>query len=253
MMNPITRDQILTALRTALEPLDFMNAMWEAGAAAFNRVDEWSDIDLQVDVADDRVADVFPIVERALESLAPIDLRYEIPQPTWHGHAQVFYRLRDASKFLLLDFVVIKHSNPNKFLEQEIHGNAIVYFDKNGATTSPVFDHSAHSQKLQARVKTLRVLFDLFQMLTLKELNRHNDVEALMFYHSYTLRPLVELLRIKHAPTRNGFHTRYFYYDLPREVVRELEPFFFVQNADDLRVKRERAEKWFRSLIQDYD
>ena len=39
--------------------------------------------------------------------------------------------------------------------------------------------------------------FELFQMLTLKELNRHNDIEALVFYQSSTLRPLVEALNIK--------------------------------------------------------
>ncbi len=34
------------------------------------------------------------IVERALESVSPIALRFEVPQPTWHGHYQAFYRLR---------------------------------------------------------------------------------------------------------------------------------------------------------------
>ncbi len=36
----LTREKILTALKTKLEPLSFTNAMWEGGAAAFNRVDE---------------------------------------------------------------------------------------------------------------------------------------------------------------------------------------------------------------------
>jgi len=41
----VTRSSILSALRAALEPLPFVHAMWEGGAAAFGRVDEWSDGD----------------------------------------------------------------------------------------------------------------------------------------------------------------------------------------------------------------
>ena len=52
---PLTRSAILTTLRQALEPLPYVHAMWEGGAAAFGRVDEWSDIDLQVDADDLRV------------------------------------------------------------------------------------------------------------------------------------------------------------------------------------------------------
>ncbi len=245
----ITHEHIITALRQVLEPRADVLAMWEGGAAAFDRVDEWSDIDLQVDVQDDHVAEIFPLVEATLAALSPIELRYEIPQPAWHGHAQVFYRLRDTSKFLLLDFVVIQHSNANKFLEPEIHGHALVHFDKANVTAPPTWDQSAHANKLRARLNTLRVTFDLFQIMTLKELARHNDIEALMFYHSFTLRPLVEVLRMQHAPARYNFHTRYLYYDLPKAIVRELDALFFVANADELRVKRERAAAWFYATL----
>ena len=245
----LTRQEITQALRARLEPLDYVHALWEGGAASFNRVDEWSDIDLQVAVDDDCVAQVFPIVEEVLQSLSPIDLRYEIPQPAWHGHAQVFYRLSQASKFLLIDFVVIKKSNPLKFLEPEIHGNAVVHFDKANVTKVEPLDRTAWNAKLRERVNTLRVTFDLFQSLTLKELNRHNTIEALAFYNGYTLRPLIEALRILHVPTRYNFSTRYLYYELPAEVVRRLEKLFFVQNEDDLREKQIQAEKWFYETL----
>lgn len=245
----LTRQEIIQALRARLEPLDYVQAMWEGGAAAFNRVDEWSDIDLQVAVDDDYAAQTFPIVEEVLQSLSPIDLRYEIPQPAWHGHAQVFYRLSKASKFLLIDFVVIKKSNPLKFLEPEIHGNAVVYFDKSNVTKVEPLDRIKWNAKLHERVNTLRVTFDLFQSLTLKELNRHNPIEALAFYNGYTLRPLVEALRILYAPTRYNFHTRYVHYELPAELVHRLEHLFFVQNANDLRAKQIEAEKWFNEIL----
>ena len=51
MNTPLTRAEILVTLRAALEPLPYTHALWEGGAAAFGRVDDWSDIDLQVDDA----------------------------------------------------------------------------------------------------------------------------------------------------------------------------------------------------------
>jgi hypothetical protein len=247
----LKREQVIRALREKLEPLDFILAMWEGGAAAFNRIDDYSDIDIQVAADDDRVAEVFPKVESVLLSLSPIELRYEIPQPTWHGHAQVFYRLSRTDKFLLIDFVVIKRSSPLKFLEPEIHGNAVVHFDKANLVHADPLDRSALVSKLRARVSALRVTFDLFQVLTLKELKRHNDIEAFSFYQSFTLRPLIEALRIRYSPTRYNFHTRYVHYDLPPDVVRQLQALFFVRDAADLGVKREQAERWFYGTLDD--
>ncbi len=39
---PISRGQILAALRAALEPLGYAHAMW-GSSAAFGRVDQWED------------------------------------------------------------------------------------------------------------------------------------------------------------------------------------------------------------------
>ena len=247
----LKREEIIDALRQRLEPLDFVLAMWEGGAAAFGRVDEWSDIDLQVAAEDDRIAEVFPVVEAVLLSLSPIDLQYEIPQPTWHGHAQTFYRLSNTSKFLLIDFVVMKRSSPLKFLEPEIHGNAVVHFDKANIVRIDPLDPGQQNAKLRERLIALRVTFDLFQILTLKELERHNDVEALGFYQGFTLRPLTEALRIQHAPARYNFHTRYIHYDLPAEVVRKLQELFFIKDAVDLRTKQAQAEDWFYRTLDE--
>ena len=106
----VGRDDVLSALSGVLEPLDHVQAMWEAGAIAFDRVDDWSDIDVQVASDDERVEDVFTVVEDTLRGLSPIDLKYRLPEPTWHGHSQAFYRLERASPFPMVDFVVMKAS-----------------------------------------------------------------------------------------------------------------------------------------------
>jgi len=68
---------------------------------------------------------------------------------------------------------------------------------------------------------------------------------AISFYYRFTLNPLVEVLRIKHTPARYNFSTRHIHYDLPTEVTNELRELFFVVDLDDLRAKRERAERRF--------
>jgi CheY-like chemotaxis protein len=250
-MNPnrLTKNEITLALSEALEPLDYTHALWEGGAAAFERVDEWSDLDLLLDVEDEHVNDALQAIEKTLQELSPIELKYEVPQPAWHGHAQVFYRLQNTSKYLLLDIAVIKNSNPNKFLQPELHGRAVVHFDKSDVVKAPPLDRKELAARLKDRLAALKVTFELFQILTLKELNRGNLIEALNFYHNFTLKPLVEVLRIPNEPTRHGFYTRYIYYDLPPETIRKLEQLFFVTDGDDLLAKRQEAEEWFYDTL----
>jgi hypothetical protein len=245
----VGREDVLRALRGALEPLPHVLAMWEAGAVSFDRVDEWSDIDLQVACEDDRVEEVLRTVDETLENLSPVDVRFRLPEPTWHGHAQVFYRLEKASPYLMLDFVVMKASAEEKFLQREVHGTPRVYFDKSGVVKYAAFDAAGLADSLRKRVAELRQLFDLFQVLTLKELNRGNTIEAIAFYHAYTIRPLINALRILHDPTRHNFHTRYLHYDLADEDVKRLNGLMYVADAGELRAKREAAEAWFGEVM----
>lgn len=249
----LTREDILSAVIAAMQPLDYVYAMWEAGAAAFDRVDQWSDLDLMIEVDDEHTDVAQAVFEDTVQKLSPIDLKYEEPQPTWHGHAQSFYRLRDASPFLMLDVVFLKHSNPDKFLEYEIHGEPVVHFDKSDVVQPAPFDRDAHLEKLRVRPGVLRTKFDLYQILTEKEIQRGNHLEALMFYYAFTLRPLVEALRIRYSPERYNFHTRYIYYELPEEVLRKLEELYFVGNPQEISAKRQQAESWFYRTIQELE
>jgi hypothetical protein len=151
---------------------------------------------------------------------------------------------------LLIDTAVIQHSAPEKLLTREIHGDAVFYFDKaNVAQVSPL-DQNAWRARLRDRIAALRVTFEMYQILTLKELQRGNNLEALAFYNGYTLRPLVEVLRMRYDPARYNFHTRYARHYFPADVVRKLEALFFVTNADDIRAKRAQAEAWFYETLE---
>jgi hypothetical protein len=249
----LARESILEALEKALQPLDYVQAMWQGGAAAFNRLDEWSDLDLMVVTDDDHVLDAAGVIDKVLQALSPIEIRFEIPQPSWHGHWQAFYRLKEAGPFLIIDCLILKRSSTNLYLEREIHGDACVHFDKIGIVESTPFSVEEHLKQMQSRLETLRVMFDLFQYHTQKELNRGNAIEAFTFYQGYTVRLLVEALRMIHDPARYNFHTRYVYYNLPPDVVQRLERFFFVADAQQLAERFLEAQQFFHETVAQID
>jgi len=249
----VTRQSIIALFIKTLKPLDFVHAMWEAGAAAFNRIDEWSDIDLYIVVDDECVEKVVSEIEKTVRSISEYDLTFRLPEPTWHGHSQVFYRLKKASPFLLLDTAIMKKSSKDKFLQYKIHGVPIVHFDKSGIVKDDPVDAEAFLKKLKERLEALRTTFPMFLVFALKELNRGNDMTALSFYMSYAVRPLIELLRMKYCPYHYNFHTYYIDYELPPEIVKRLRTLFFVTEPQEIRSFLREVERWFMEEIESID
>jgi len=248
-MEKINRQAVIDTLISALKPMDFVHAMWEAGSISFNRSDAWSDIDLYVVSDDDKVEDVFQVMEQAFSKISVFDLKFRLPEPNWHGHSQVFWRLKDSSPFLFLDIVVMKKSSPDKFLQYAIHGAPVVHFDKTGLVHDDPVDKDGLIKKIQGRLETMKITFSLFQVLVLKSLNRGQDMDALGYYLGMTFRPLVEVLNIKYRPLHYNFHTTYAYHELPDGMVEELRKLYFVKDAAHLKKCREEAEKWFWEVM----
>lgn len=246
----LSREEVLSSLVEIFESLPEVLALWEAGSAAFGRVDEWSDIDLMAVVEDESVPQVFTAAETVLEQLSPISLVYEVPQPSWHGHHQKFYRLADAGEYMLIDLAVMKLSSGNRFLEEELHGQAQVLFDRQGIVQPPELDWQDLRGKLEARLEQLPVTFEMFQSLVTKEIYRQHPIDAQAFYQSFTIRPLVELLRIQYTPARYQFSLRYLCYDLPEEASARLERLIYVHDLKDLEAKHAEAVAWFYQVLQ---
>lgn len=226
----LTRDKIIRALIEALKPLNYTHALWEGGAVAFNRIDEWSDIDLYLLVDDDKVEKAFLAVEDVLKSLSPVKQKYDVPQTPWPGVSQAFYRLEKTSEYLLIDLAVLKLSSTERFLEPEIHGYAVFHFNKDDKVKLPRLDKDAFVKKLNARMDRLKARFGMFNCFVQKEINRDNAIEALDLYYAITLATLVEVLRMKHSPIHYDFKTRYIYHELPPQVVRKLQELYFVKD-----------------------
>jgi predicted nucleotidyltransferase len=249
----VTRDTIIQTLVDVLKPLDYVHAFWEGGAVAFNRIDEWSDIDLYVVVDDKKVDETFLAVEKALESLSHIKQKYTILQLPWPDLSQAFYKLEDASEYLVIDLVVLKLKAQEKFLEPEIHGKAIFYFNKSDMVKPPSLDRDAMIGKLQKRLERLKARFDMFNIFVQKEINRGNYLEAIDFYRGLTLSSLVEALRIKHNPVHHDFKMHYIHYELPSEVIKKLKHLCFIKDEKDLQEKYNEATKWFPKTMSEID
>jgi len=247
----IKREEILSAVTSALESSEDVTAVWEGGAAAFDRVDEWSDLDIMIAVKSGTKDAAIALVDDALGRLAPITVRYRLPEPAWHGHSQVFYVLEGASPYEFVDTCFMDDDTERKFLEPETHGTALVHFDRAGFVEQSPADPAETRERLGKRVAALKQTTVLGRTGTLKELARGNDLEALAYYNGSMLRPLVELLRIRHCPGRHQFHTRYIQYDLPEDLVARLRPLFFVRDADEIRAGHAEASAWTDKLLRE--
>lgn len=248
----IEREEIISRLTEELEPVEYVNALWEGGAAAFGRVDEWSDIDLAIDVKDENIEEAFIKMEEVLNQISSVKIKYRLPDPTWHGNPQAFYLLEDTSPFLMIDLSVIRESNDSKFTEKEVHGSLKFYFDKNGTEARAVYNIEKTDEGMEKRQAYIAETFELFKILPLKEINRGNYIEAFAFYNSYVLRPLIDLLRVKYGPKEHyNFATRYVHYELPEDVVKKLEGLYFCNNMEELRSNYEEGVKWVEEILNE--
>ncbi len=248
----LTRSGIIRTLAGALRPLDFVHAFWEGGAVSFGRIDAWSDIDVYALVDDEKVDETVAAVEQAMLDISPIKQKYEVPHPPSEGLLHTFYRLEDTSEYLLIDLAVVKLSAPDKFLETEIHGKPVFYFNKSDAATPPL-DVDSFVRRLSERLERMQARFEMFRGFVQKEINRGNRLEALDFYRVVILSSLVEALRMMYYPLHYDFQCRYIHSELPPEVVQKLERLFFVKDDQDLEDKYREAADWFRRTVLEID
>jgi hypothetical protein len=158
----ISRSKLIDTIVKILKPLTYVHALWEGGAASWKRVDEWSDIDMYVVCDDEHVEAVFEAIEKAVASLSPIDLRFRMPEPAWHGASQVFLRLKHTSPFLFLDIAVMKKSSKEKFLQYKIHGKPLVHFDKTGIVKDDPVEPAEYLKQIETRLEGIKTNFKLF-------------------------------------------------------------------------------------------
>lgn len=240
------RADLIQRLADALRTEPWALAAWLGGSDANGRTDRWSDIDLVVVVDDDAVERAFHVAKETVLRVAPIDLEIRLPTPTWHGHDQAFWQLAGVPDWCMIDLVVIKRSSTvSWFLEVERHGHALVLFDRHGLVKPGTFDRAAHERAVRTRLEALVPRFRLLQHLVRKAAWREDAPEAIDRYVTYTLKPLVELARIRHCPDRFDFGLRYLRDDLPASLYHEIAAISLPSSLADIERFQATAEAIF--------
>lgn len=246
-MNPI-RTSLRDAIHEQLENNTDCLALAETGSASFGRVDNLSDLDFEAIVKDSKTESVVNCVQSAIESVAKVERKYELPQPTWHGAWQAFYRIKNHP-LTMVDICIIEQSNKWTLTEIERHGEPVVLFDKVGAIKPTHIKMVEIDDQIKTKIARIEPMFNMFNEFVDKEVERARLTDAMHFYIRMVLYPTIDVLRMKYDPARHDFSARYLSFDLPENVAKEVESFFFIQDSADLLKKKKRAVELFNHTI----
>lgn len=237
------RERVATVVCDALRSLPNVLAGWEGGSAAFGALDEYSDLDLNVLVSDGAaIPDLYAATERALESVSPITLVHDEPPGR-------YYKFRDGGSYFFLDLCFLPEAEVGQWLSAERHGAVRKLFDNGSWLEISGSDARPWEERRIARLNEMKDWFPASQSFVWKTVHRGQPAEALAAYWGYTLRPLVELLRMKYCPERWDFGMRYLGRDLPRDVYDRLRDAMYVPDFNALSQRLTESDRWGRDLI----
>ncbi len=241
------RDRIISALCQTLQQRTDVLAGWEGGSVAFDAADEYSDMDLTFLVEDtESFEPLYTAAERAIAAVSPITVSY------WEPPGR-YYKLKDGGDFLLVDLCFLQKGSPDYCIDEERHGRVRTLFDKGEWLRSRPLDEAAVSFARAKRCHELQAWFTLSQNFVRKAMYRGREAEALSAFWGYTLKPLVQLLRMRHCPARWDFGMRYLERDLPQPVYQELRDLMYVRAPADLGAHLAKATAWGEQLLQELD
>lgn len=242
------RNEVSRLIREWTEKDDRVRAIWEGGSAATGHLDEWSDLDLSIVVTENAVEEVFSYLDLQFAHTFGIRRKYRVPEPAWHGFSQCFYQIDRVPPLFYLDIALIKTSLPDKFIQPDRHGNAVVWFDKDG-WYQPV---PSTTEEMVKRCKTAYKNATTADFVTAievrKQLARERFSEAFPMYYAYLARHLAPLLNLKHRPAKVDFGLRYAYRDYPEEDAKLVENALRACSIDVLSSMFDRLERRFAEL-----
>ncbi len=248
MNDKITRDDIISHLTRELADIPFIHALWLEGADANDMVDDFSDLDIWVDVDDEELEASFEIVEASLSRLAGLDFRFVIE----HEHPKIrqrFYHLDGSSPFLMIDFCWQLHSRkPVYYYEGSRIECAKVLFDKSSVIRYRKFCFEEHLDSYRSLIDEASFRFDQLIRVT-KYIRRGLWPEALHHYNHYVIEGLVTLLRIIYTPTHPDYGLIHISEHLPAEELERLDPLLRVASFSDIESALEDARLYFEDLL----
>jgi hypothetical protein len=157
----ITRDKIVGELRNKLMSNDHVVAFWLEGADAHNRVDDYSDLDVWLDVSDGREKMIMNSLRKILQKLAPIDFEMEVKHP--HPKIrQAFFHLQGTPEYLIVDVCVQSHSRDFFYTIGHADEKVAMIFEKQPVIKYRSLNQVKHKAFLAKREAELRAGFSFF-------------------------------------------------------------------------------------------
>ncbi len=153
----ISVDQVIKQIHDTLINFTSVKAAWLSGSAAFNRQDEYSDIDIGVLAAEDNFKDIFAAIEASLNKLSFIEKRHVVTKRI-KGCEQRFYQLENTSPFHIVDMVLIQKDAVGPFLEKNRYGIPVILFNKDNSI-KPHEENTALLEKFSARLPQIKSEF----------------------------------------------------------------------------------------------
>jgi hypothetical protein len=245
------RDRIIAAIRERFLDDKRVNACWLEGSDGLGTNDEYSDIDLWLDVDDGCEGAVLEDCRAALEALSPLDFdeAYDHPHPKIF---QRFFHLRGTSEYLIVDLCLQSHSRGSEgctFVEGDIAELPLILFDKAGMIRiihPPPDDETeigrVYQECLSQWGQRARVV---------KYLHRGLFLEATAYYGKYVAEQVVLMARLLHTPRHWDYGLVHLSHHVPEDLRLRLESLYRVPDLTAIRERLPEADILFAELDRD--
>ncbi len=243
-----TRDEIIDQIKNRFASDDRVQALWLEGADAQKAVDQYSDIDLVLDVTDGHEQTVLSDLQQTLTVLGELDYAAEVTRPNAKLLHQVFH-IRGTCEYLMLDVDIQSHSREFAFCYENSSEQPLVLFDKAQVIRFEHLDPNKLADEVSDQLTSIAATFAQ-RSRAVKYTKRGLFLEALAYYQKYVLAPLVQILRLQHAPLTSYNYLVHVSRDLPQHVVAEIEALYSVRSADEIRQKIAQAEQIYQLAWQ---
>lgn len=246
----INSESIIKRLKEELEPLQYVHAMWLEGADAIGQADEYSDIDIYIDIEDECEQEAIHKVEKILSTISEIDYKYVMN----HGHPKLrqrIYHLKGSSEYLMIDFCWQLHSR-DKEEYVYIKGNKIeaakVIFDKSEVIRYKDYKEEDYKSLNIEDMEECKYRYSQ-HCRVVKYIHRGMYLEAYAYYNKYVLEPLIHVLRMIYTPAHAHYYLIHISQHLPKSEVEKLQFFAQVSSLKDIEDKIPQAKIWFSELV----
>lgn len=249
----ITRDKIINYFTDKIKNNSFVYAFWLEGSDATSTSDEYSDLDLWLDVKDGKEETINNLAKEIFSQVGEIDFIHKMPKPhakIWH----TIFHLKGTPPTLLIDFCVQSHSRKFVFTKELPDHKIKILFNKNNTIRFKHLDKTMQAVAVKNRIEELKKTYDFFlKSYISKNILRNNFIESIYYYQRYALEPLIEVLRIKHCPLKKDYGFKHISKDLPKSIQQQIETLYKVGNIKDIEHGIQKAKELFYCTIKEIE